>query len=449
MGQVTLQSKAHPTDTQLSGWWHCCSPRVKDRELASLTGKHTADVVIVGAGFAGLSAARRLTQNDSSLKIIVLEAQGLAWAGCGRNSGFVIDLPHELNSDNYSSEREHDLQKIAQNRMAIDFVEAAAKEFGLESATAKIGKYHGATNGAGLKALYDYTKHLDDLGEDYLHLDKPGLANVIGTDYYDGGIYTPNAMLIQPAAYIAGLGQGLHDDKRAQVFPHSAVTSINASKNGVRVKTSHGEVNAGKVILANNGHIESFGIAKGRLLHLFTYASMTEQLTELQLAQLGQAKAWGLIPAAPMGSTLRKLDNGRFLIRNQWTYDPNLEANPETVKNIAKQHDRCFKARYPLLADVKMQYRWCGPIAMSLNGAPVFGEVQDNVYAATVCQGLGTTFSTLYGMMIADKICGHHSDTLKQLEEGGSPSRMPPTILNKIGVPAYLKWNHWRAGRDL
>lgn len=406
-------------------------------------------MVIIGAGFAGLSAAKRLHDNDPNLSIIVLEAQGLAWGACGRNSGFMVDLPHELNSDNYSGEASHDLEQIKENRLAIEFAAEQVAQFEIPDAFERIGKYHGATNGAGLKALRAFSQHLEVLGEDYTELSGAELQSVTGTDYYDGGIHTPNAVLIQPAAYIQGLGQGLHDLPNISIYEHSPVTSITPHSDGVTVSTLDGQVNAAKVILANNGFVETFGVGKGRLLHLFTYASMTERLSEQQMAQLGEQQSWGLIPAAPMGTTLRKLSNQRFLIRNQWTYNPDIQSSPAQIKRYARQHDRCFRRRYPGLADVNMEYRWSGPIAMTMNSVPIFGEVASNVYAATCCLGLGTTKSTLYGMMMADRLTGQTNDILQRLESSAAPAYLTPRFLNKIGIPAYLKWAHWRAGNDL
>ena len=71
---------------------------------ASLEGPQTADVVIVGAGFAGLSAARRLLQLDPSLRVVVLDALDIAQGSAGRNSGFMIDLPHDLASEDYAGD---------------------------------------------------------------------------------------------------------------------------------------------------------------------------------------------------------------------------------------------------------------------------------------------------------------------------------------------------------
>ena len=114
-------------------------------------------MVVVGAGFAGLSAAKRLHDNDPDLRVIVLEAQGLAWGACGRNSGFMIDLPHELNSDNYSGEASHDIEQIEENRLAIEFAAEQVTQFKIADAFERIGKYHGATSGKGHKALQDYS----------------------------------------------------------------------------------------------------------------------------------------------------------------------------------------------------------------------------------------------------------------------------------------------------
>ncbi|NND83255.1 MAG: FAD-binding oxidoreductase [Gammaproteobacteria bacterium] len=436
----------YPADASLSGW---CGILPAAPRLPSLEGNQQADIVIVGAGFAGLAAAKRLQDQDPGLRVVVLEAQGLAWAASGRNSGFVIDLPHELNSDNYTGGAQQDLDQVSDNRLAIEFMAAAVDQFGLQPHFARAGKYHGATNGAGLKALHDFATHLDALNEPYNKLSKTELAELIGTEYYDGGIFTPGAVQIQPAGYIRGLGQALNAAPNTTVYEHSPVVAIETQPEGALVRTEEGSITAGRVILANNGHIESFGVAKGCLLHLFTYASLTRELSTDELAQLGPADSWGLIPASPMGTTLRKLDCGRMLVRNQWTYNPDLRSSDQQLARYARQHDHCFARRYPALANVEMEYRWSGAVTLSLNGSPVFGEVAEKIFAAAGCQGLGTTKSTLMGMLIADKLLGNSSDALMRLEKLPPPSRMPPRLLNAIGVPAYLKWVHWRAGKDL
>ena len=88
----------------------------------------TADVVIVGAGFAGLSAAQRLLQLDPALRVVVLDACRVAEGAAGRNSGFMIDLPHDLASEDYAGPG-NDRQMIGLNRQAIAFAQQAVEQY--------------------------------------------------------------------------------------------------------------------------------------------------------------------------------------------------------------------------------------------------------------------------------------------------------------------------------
>src|SRR5262245_35719775 len=93
-----------PADQSISGWYALLPP---PGPATVLEGRHSADFVIVGAGFAGLSAARRLTQLAPDARIVVIDAQRVGWGAAGRNSGFMIDLPHELSTETYAGGDDH------------------------------------------------------------------------------------------------------------------------------------------------------------------------------------------------------------------------------------------------------------------------------------------------------------------------------------------------------
>ena len=100
--------------------WNALLPPATPRRI--LGEDIVADVAIIGAGFAGLSAARQLLQMDATLKVVVVDAMGIAEGPAGRNSGFMIDLPHDLSSQSYAGETEHkDQIETRLNRLAIDF----------------------------------------------------------------------------------------------------------------------------------------------------------------------------------------------------------------------------------------------------------------------------------------------------------------------------------------
>ena len=96
----------------------------------------------------------------------------------------------------------------------------------------------------------------------------------------------------------------------------------------IHLRTPEGSVTAPKMILAVNGHAQSFGYFKQRFMHVFTYASMTRPLNRMRKANAWVAKAeWDIIPAEPMGSTVRRMADDRILIRNRFTYDASMEVS--------------------------------------------------------------------------------------------------------------------------
>ena len=187
-------------------------------------GQETADFVIIGGGFAGLSAARRLIQLQPGAKVVVLEAGRLAEGASGRNSGFMIDLPHDLASDDYAGAGD-DRAMIALNRQAIAFAGSAVGEYGIKSDYFDpAGKVNGAASAAGHAHNLSYSKHLDTLGETSELLDQNQMQELTGSRHYRSGLYTPGTVMLQPAGYIRGLGAGLKP--RVRIFENSPATGF-------------------------------------------------------------------------------------------------------------------------------------------------------------------------------------------------------------------------------
>ena len=431
-----------PQDDSVSGWYALLPApgpaRPLDRDLS-------ADWVVVGAGFAGLAAARRLTQLRAGERIVAIDAQRIGWGSAGRNSGFMIDLPHELKSHSYAGDLEPDRKRIRINRAGIAYAREAAEVYGLDAHFKPCGKYHGATDGKGLEALRGFEAHLEALGEPYTRLEAGDMKRITGTDYYAGGTHTPGAVMIQPAAYIRGLAEGLAP--QVSIFENAPVVKIETGPEP-RVHTPGGSVRARRIVLTVNGQIESFGLFKRRLMHVYTFASMTRVLTGAEQAALGGETEWGLIPADPMGSTLRRIGD-RIVVRNTFTYNPDMQTSQAQIEAMGRRHDRSFRARFPMLGEVAMAYRWGGALCLSLNSAPAFGEIGDGVYAACCQNGLGTVKGTLAGKLIADLACGANDPLLAEMLSAPAPRKLYPEPFMTLGARARLWWMHRRAGRDL
>ncbi|MGR3503556.1 NAD(P)/FAD-dependent oxidoreductase [Pseudaestuariivita sp.] len=411
----------------------------------------TTDWLVIGAGFAGLAATRRLTERAPGDRILLLDACRVGEGPAGRNSGFMIDLPHDLASGDYAGGLARDQAQTADNRMAIAYARSMVEAFGLpDAAMRRTGKLNAAASATGAALSDRYARHLEAMGEPFERRNAAQMRALTGTDYYQSGLYTPGAALIQPALYVRGVAQGLRSN-RVSLHEQTPVTALKRDGVGWRANTPQGTVKAGRVILAVNGHLASFGFHTNALMHVFTYASMTRALTQDEVQRLGGAPDWGVLPAHPMGTTVRRVSGQggeRIVIRNRFTFDPTMEVTGARIEAVGRDHDKAFSARFPMLKGVTMEHRWGGRLCLARNDVQVVRELEPGLFAACCQNGLGTVKGTLAGMMAADLATGYGSETLDWLMAAPDPTPLPPMPLTKLGAAARLRWGEWLAGRE-
>ena len=437
-----------PRDPGPAAWNKILAPR---QSAPQLDQDISCEWLVIGAGFAGLSAARRLAQLRGGDKIVVIDATTIGDGPAGRNSGFMIDLPHDLSSEEYTSSLDRDLWQIRLNREAIAFARDAAEEYEMpDEAVDACGRINGAADENGLKHNREYAAHLKNLGEEFEELDAKAMKAVTGSDFYSTGLSMPGTCLLQPALYIRGLADGLQN--KVTLFENTPALSM--EKQGVdwQVKTPKGIISTPKIILAVNGHAESFGFFKGRLMHVFTYASMTEALSEDQMKALGGERRWGITPSDPMGSTVRRISGiggDRIVVRNRWSFDPSMEVSDARIERYGRDQDKGFLRRFPMLQDLKMEYRWSGRLCLSYNSAPAFGEVDDGIIAACCQNGLGTAKGTLAGIAAAEMVLRANSHLADELLAAPAPQKLPPKPLALIGAKASIAWREFKGRAEI
>jgi glycine/D-amino acid oxidase-like deaminating enzyme len=443
-----MRIKKLPIDTGPAAWTDLLQPK---RMAPALEADMTADWVIVGAGFAGLTAAHRLSELAPEARVIVLEATGIGQGPAGRNSGFMIDLPHDLASEDYGGSVVRDQLQTKDNRMAISYAKEMVARFSLDrEAFDPCGKTNAAATEKGHAHNVSYAAHLDAMGEPYQMLDAADMRDLTGGGYYIGGLYTPGTVILQPGKYIRGIAAGIMSN-RVQVFENSPVVALEKEGGAWVVTTPQGKVRAGGVILAVNGHLENFGYKRGRLMHVFTYASMTRELTPEEVVRIGGQPSWGVTPADPLGTTVRKIagtGGHRIVIRNRFTFDPSLEVNEARMAEVARDHRKSFDARFPMISGTEMEYVWGGRLCLSYNDVQVVQKLDDWLFSACVQNGLGTVKGTLAGKLAADMALGEKSDALTRAMSAPEPSRLPPKPIAALGAKIRLRWGEYKAGAE-
>ena len=437
-----------PSDPGPAGWNRLLQEPMPAVQLEE---KITADWLVIGAGFAGLAAAHRLCKQAQGDKIVVLDAVRVGDGPAGRNSGFMIDLPHDLTSADYGGGLDADLDQTQDNRLGIEHASKMATEYLLsDEAFIVSGKINGAATAKGQAHNENFAKHLTAMGEPYESFDAKQMREITGSSYYQDGLFTPGTAMIQPAMYIRGVAEGLGQDG-VTIYEDSPVTALNNNGSWV-VETPHGQVSSPRVILAVNGHLNSFGYAKSRLMHVFTYASMTRALTPQEIGKLGGNPIWGLTPADPVGTTVRRISGkggDRLIIRNRFTFDPTLEVNPKRIAKIGHDHDASFLHRFPDLSNVTMEYRWGGRLCLSRNNVQIIQELEPGLFSACCQNGLGTAKGTFAGGLAADLALGRPSQALSRALAADAPARLPPASIAKLGANLYLRWQERNARGEL
>ncbi|MEZ2720870.1 NAD(P)/FAD-dependent oxidoreductase [Paenalcaligenes hominis] len=411
-----------PHDDSCSGWFHLLS---EQRPFNELLHDQQADVVVVGAGFAGLSAARQLALHLPDAKVVLIDAQRVGYGASGRNSGFAIDLPHKFALENPDQQFKQRLLRL--NRSAITQLNHLIQQFDIECQWSAVGKYQGAVGERGRQFLAHFAKLMDELGEPYLWKTKEELAEVLGTEHYSQAIFTPGGYLMQPAALVQGLAKNLPSNVR--LYENSAILSWSKETSDYILQTAKATIKAPKVLFTTSIYTREFGFLKNRLLPITTFASITRPLNVSEQKHYTGEYNWGLTPADHAGTTLRMTQDKRLVIRNTYRYTPKYGSSVSSYDRqlIAQEHRRSLQQRYPFLAELPFAYTWGGTYAVSRNFTNFFGQLAPNMYAVACDNGVGVVWGTIAGRLLADLACQKSSELLEDIQSvTGMPSLNPP-----------------------
>ena len=420
-----------PEDDITNGWSAIAPPR---EVHAFLEGRHEYDWLVIGAGYAGLAAAKRIALAHADQSVALLDAGAIGDNASGRNSGFAIDVPHQVGEPNVEQGQRY----ARMSRTGILSLEESVKVSNIKCDWLVKGKYHCAVSEKmSTKLLKPDVELLEQMGEPYQWCDRDALEAVTGTRYYHSGVYTPGTVLLNPAALVRGLGDNL--PKNVVVYENSPVIEL-IENDAVVAKTARGEIKARKMILTVNGFVSQFGFLKNKLIPFVLFASLTEKMSAAQQEILGGQSSWGVTPAlGTVGPTLRRTEDQRILVRGGFAFSPGMRCSEHKRQRFKNLHKQNLGERFPLLAPtLKFEHFWMGWLTMTGNGSPAFGQLSKNIFCAVGCGGVGIARQTAAGMAVADLASGSDSQVLSDMLSLGEPSRLPGRPIIDLGVNAYL-----------
>ncbi|SAL62584.1 FAD dependent oxidoreductase [Caballeronia choica] len=433
-----------PTPDGVNGWWETLPSPANAEKVAS---DLRFDWVVVGGGITGLCAARRLAELCPDSSVALVEADRIGRGTAGRNSGFFVDLPHDISSESYSRSVEADKADVRLQRHGIDYVRSAVIEHKIDCDWRDDGKYHAAVTKHGIAALEHFAEGLKRIDEKFEWLDEAGIGAITGTGFYKSGILTPGCSTVQPAALMRGLAAAL--PRNVRVFELSAVKSIESVIGGKALSFAGGKITAKQVILCTNSYAATFGKNSNGLLPVYTFASLTRVMNQDEVKRLGGKSSWALIPADPVGSTVRRLITDRICVRNHFAFRPEVSVSQLDLAKARALHQRSFDRRFPMLKDVEFEYTWGGALCLSANSGALFGRREEGIYEAIGCNGLGLSRGSSSGKLIAEHALGQSNELISQVLKQPRPRPLPGRPISDIAVSTAIWFKEISAGAEL
>ncbi len=415
--------------------WFATSVHTQYTVSKPLKSDQQFDIVIIGAGFTGISTAIRLAENNPALKIALVDALQIGQGTSGRNAGFLSDIPHHFDFQKYSAK---EVALSAQlSRFAIERLRSYKERFNIPTWD-DAGKYLSAREVSSVQDLHNFVSTLEKANFDYEWLEGDALAERFGTDYYRASVYTKENVLVNPATLIRGITQALPES--VTLFENSPVVGIEFEGETQQVYFVGGKIVTHKIVLTTNGYLNAFGISGNKTLPIFTYASLTAPLSDALLNQyFKDVKPWGTTPAHYAGTTVRLTHDKRIFIRNSFDYCPSLQVDGPHREAAWKTHCQSFEARFPFLKEMDFQYTWGGLISLTRNQNPQFESPRKNVFVIAGCNGSGVVKGTYLGYYMADYISEIDSENLRFILKTSKPNWIPRgpirSVVTKYRIP--------------
>ena len=425
------------------GWINDLNTR---HNITTLNSNYSCEWLIIGAGYTGLSAARKLGQLHPSQKIILVDVQLAGEGASSRNSGYLVDTT--LN-DGFTSDKELQNYKKKSDiyKLGIDTVKKFIKEYQVDCDWNECGKFFASSKKEDKKILENFSETLSKLGFEHNILFNRDLTKKLGTSFYNIALHTKGGILLHPAKLVRAMIDTL--PKNVNLYENSPLLNWKKINGKINCNFKNGLIKTKKVIFATNGFLKSLGIKPNYNFPITLTASMTRSLTDKEFKSIGEPGEWGVLPVKPMGATIRMTKDRRILIRNTAeVHNPFKMSKSELDKRSIKQKIG-IKKRFPQLPDDIIQSTWSGIVSRTRNSSQIFEKVDDNIFIAGCYNGSGIGVGTLFGEQIAIKASNQNTNEIEIIEARNKPTWLPPQPFLNLGIKVRLMYEKIRARSEI
>lgn len=398
----------------------------------ALAGEVGCDLAVVGGGYTGLWTALMAKERDPQRRVVLVEAETIAWAATGRNGGFCeASLTHgPANGMERFPDEFETLERLGEENLAE--IRETVERYGIDAELEATGELNVATE------AYQVQDLRDEAGRSGARfLDRDAVRAEVASPTYQAGLWADDTMMVHPAKLAWGLAAAA-ERLGVEIHEHTHVDAIAKQDERIVLTTRNGRVVADRVALGTNVFPSLVRRVRPYVVPVYDYAIVTEPLTEEQRASIGWTNRQGIGDSANQFHYYRQTADHRILFGG---YDavyhfgkkigPALDQRQETFELLAEH----FFETFPQLAGLRFTHAWGGAIDLCARFCAFFGTAYDGKVAyATGYTGLGVGATRFGANVMLDLLSGEETERTRTEMVRSKPLPFPPEPIAWLGV---------------
>lgn len=383
-------------DARSHGLWE--STAAPAPSTSALTGDLSVNVVVVGAGYTGLSTALHLSQ--AGISVAVIEAVDIGFGGAGRNVGLVnagMWIMPDLVTARLGPVLGERLTTLLGD--APQFVFDLIATYAIECEAMRTGTLHCGVGRDGYAQLEQRTAQWQARGAQVQLLNAAEAAARTGSTSFSGALFDPRAGTIQPLGYVRGLARAALTHG-AQIYTNTPALSAEKDRAGWMVRTPAGSVRAEWLVVATDAYSKGpWQVVRDEQVHLPYFNLATRPLDAAALESILPRRE-GAWDTQQVLSSFRLDAQGRLVFGSIGA----LRGSGTHIHEAWAR--RALRQMYPQLGDVSFDFGWFGHIGTTADSLPRFHVFAPNVIGFSGYNGRGIAPGTAFGRVLADFIRG-------------------------------------------
>jgi glycine/D-amino acid oxidase-like deaminating enzyme len=410
-----------------------------DQPAPRLSGEIHADVVIAGGGFTGLWTAYQLHKSAPGMRVVILEAQQIAYGASGRNGGFAMTLL-DMSLSHLAKHvgAEGAIAAYSAVARSVDEIADDSEALGIDCDYHRGGLMVVGTSDGQLARIERDLETAANLGlYGFTPLSGAAARARLHSPTYRGGYYEACSATIHPAKLARGLKRTLIR-RGVTIFEQTPLLGWERSGSTLLLKTPGGAVRADKLVVATNAWSGLLAGFERKVIPLYSYILLTEPLTLEEWQSIGWEGREGVEDKRNYVHYYRPTADGRILwggsdgiLRSDLGITPEQDSHPPTFERL----EASFRRTFPQLGGVRFSHRWGGPVAITVPFLPYFGSLRGGqiVYGFGY-NGHGVAPAHTGGRILRDLILDRQTSDTALPFVGSRERRFPPRLVTWAGA---------------